>query len=160
MGKNQSSTAHLPANDEAIETGRNAVSIENVIEEARKFPEKYLGGHAIESNPSMHQMQNDLLAFDEKLKNFFLRRTPQQSNNDYSSADPYDSYQTQRQTSQDSGQNHEYLEPISVIGIDVPSSGSMTHSQSYLQWRCGNCMMENKIGERMCRRCGQTETRF
>lgn len=160
MGKNQSTVAQWSANDVAFGNGPNAVSIEEVIEEVGRIPEKYFGGEAIENDSSMHQMHHDLLAIDEKLKSFFSRKKAQQSRNDYSSADPYDAYQIQQQTSRDSGQNHDYLEPISIIGMDPSSSFSMTHSQTYLLWRCGNCTMENKIGERVCRRCGQAETRF
>ena len=34
----------------------------------------YFGGDVIENDPSMHQLQYDLLSFDETLKNLFRRK--------------------------------------------------------------------------------------
>ena len=156
MGKNQSTAGSWSTDDWTHGTSSNGVSFEQVLDEAQKIPQKYFGGQALENDPSMHQLQHDFLAFDETLKKFFRIGKTKSSISDYSSIDGSDAYQVRQQTSRDSEQNHEYLEPISIIGMD----SSMTNSQRYLYWRCGNCMMENKIGERICQRCGEMETRF
>lgn len=157
MGKNQSSTAGNWSTDHWTNgTSSNGVSIEQVLDEAQKIPQKYFGGQAIENDPIVHQIQDDFLAFDETLKKFFRFGRTKSSISDYSSIDGSDAYQVEQQASRDSEQSHDYLEPISIIGMD----SSMTNSQRHLYWRCGNCTMENRIPERICQRCGQMETRF
>lgn len=149
MGNNQSPASNWSVDNWAYGNGPHATTIKDVLDGAQQIPEKYFGGETIENDPTIHQLQHDLLAFDETLKKFFRIGKSKSSVSDYSSVDGSDAYQTY-------GENHDYLEPISIIGIDSSTSSS----QRFLYWRCGNCTMENKIGERVCQQCGQMETRF
>ncbi len=165
---NKASTANWSVDDWAYGTGENAVTIEEVAHEAKQIPIKYFGGAAIENNESMHQMRNDLLAFDETIKNLFRRKKNKRSKRDQ--APPNEYYYEEQQVDEvpqltDLEQNN--LQPVYTIADGAPSSEPLPDSSRFVTenntkaiWRCGNCAVENKITERVCRRCGQTETRF
>jgi hypothetical protein len=160
MGKNQSTTANWPVDDWTPGTSQNAISIEGVINETKKIPVKYFGGQAIENDASMHQMQRDLLSFDETLKNLFRKNKTKQSSNNISTEDGYYYYYEEQQQPIDSEQNQNYFQSIfpneNISSSVIPG----TINSNKLFWRCTNCMAENKKTEQACRQCGQAETRL
>lgn len=183
MGSRQSSTASWSVDDWAFGTGQNALSLDEVVEESKQIPIKYFGGSAVENDPSMHQMQNDLLNFDDSLKNLFRRKKNRRARRDQQqqpSGEEYYYYEEGEQQQQqqyeqypqskDAQQNQTYLSPIYVQSNDQTLSGtgnknydpSETEEKAAAKaiWRCSNCTVENKITERVCRRCGQAETKF
>ena len=174
MGNKQATTASWSVDDWAYGTGANAVSIDEVIEETSKIPHKYFGGAAIENDASMHQMQNDLLSFDQSVKNLFRRKKNKKSKKQTPPADQYyqQEYEEQEYSEEvsqpnDSGDNQNYLQPIYLdangIAPSVPyeqSSTSFPTNSNKATWRCSHCTVENKITERTCRKCGQAETRL
>jgi hypothetical protein len=172
MGNKQSSTANWSVDDWAFGTGANAVTIDEVVEETRKIPAKYFGGDAIEKDASMHQMQNDLLAVDEVFKNLFRRKKNRRSiQNQPPPSDEYYYYEEQQSEEfpqpTDSEQNQNYLPPIYANANGLPilepinnSLKAVENNASKAIWRCSYCAIENKITERVCRRCGQAETRL
>ncbi len=164
MGKNQSTTANWSTDDWAYGTGQNAVSIEEVLHETSKIPEKYFGGQAIQNDASMHQMQRDLLSFDETLINLFRRKKPKQSRNNIPTEDGYYYYEEQQSDASaqpmDLEQNQNYFQPLYANGNELSTPIPGINSSDKLFWRCTNCTAENKKIQRVCRRCGQAETRL
>jgi len=74
MGQKHTATKNWTVDDWAFGTGENAVPLEEVIEEAKTVPARYFGGRAIGNDPTMQQMQQDLLSFDDTIKRIFFRR--------------------------------------------------------------------------------------
>lgn len=165
MGQNQSSsvaTNSWTVDDWAFGTGANALSTEEVMQEASKLPSKLFGGKAIENDPSMHQMQNELLSIDQTLKNLFRRkkknkrsREPVEQVEEYYPDQQYYDPSIPPQTG-----NDDYLQPI-PIDQNQQSQEAPPSAPGYtekLTWRCKMCTCENKISENVCRRCKQAET--
>jgi hypothetical protein len=176
MGSSQSSTASWSIDDWAYGTGENAATLDDVIHETSKIPGKYFGGNAIQNDASMHQMQHDLLSFDATLKNLFRRKKNKRSKRNQPPSDEdyyyYDEQQQQQQSEEipqptDSEQNQNYLQSIYTEPNRLPPLDAIYDSVNVTEkpsgkviWRCSNCTVENKITERVCRRCGQSETRL
>lgn len=176
MGSRQSSAKNWSVDDWTFGTGENAVSLDAVVEEGKKIPAKYFGGNAIQKDETMHQMQNDLLSFDDTLKNLFRRKKNKRSKQDQEqepTADEYYYYDEQQQSEEfpqttDSVQNQNYLSPVFVQengqSSSTPLIDELRESEERIAnkpiWRCTNCTVENKITERVCRRCGQCETKL
>jgi hypothetical protein len=151
MGSRQSSTANWSVDDWAYGTGENAVPVEEVVAEVRLIPARYFGGKAIGNDESMHQMQRDLLAFDDTLKRIFFRRKKKK--------------QPQTDVPPEEYPNH--LSPIyanstapSSAPPTIDRSNDATTNNTKLFWRCSHCTAENKVSDNACRRCGQAETKF
>ena len=166
MGKNQSTVENW-----TYGTGENAVTFGDVLSETKKIPEKYFGGQSIQNNPAMHEMQRDLLSFDETLKNLFRKKKDPPSRNNIPTEDGYYYYEEEEQQEQqqpiDSVQNQHYLEPTFInensTSPVTPVGNSINHvprNPNKLFWRCTNCMAENKKTEHACRRCGEAETQL
>jgi hypothetical protein len=167
MGKNQSTPANWSVDGLSSETGENAVSFEDVLNESKKIPEKYFGGQSLENNPAMHEMQRDLLSFDETLKGFFRKKKNPSSINNIPTEDGYYYYEEEQQQPIDTLQNQNYLEPTFVNENSNSTVRPVGNSMNYapknpnkLFWRCTNCMAENKKTEHACRRCGEAETQL
>ncbi|CAF3173499.1 unnamed protein product [Rotaria sp. Silwood2] len=169
MGNNQSSTSNWNMDDLAFGTAPNAVKVDDIVNEVTKIRSKYFGGALVESDPSMHQMQNDLLSFDETLKRlFFRRKKSKQSSNNLPPEEYY--YEDQQSTSaaeiNDSTDDQHYLQPTFDRNVRS-SSASVTDSindgitiTKKIIWRCSNCTAENKITDNVCRRCKLAETKL
>lgn len=163
MGQTKSTnapTANWSVDDWAFGTGANALSAEEVMAETSKLPAKLFGGEVIQNDPSMNQMQTDLLSIDETFKNLFRSKKKKQKK---SAATSQTTYQEQGQYHHhESQQGHgDYLQPISVDkNASAPSAPLYPQSAQRLTWRCTGCTSENKVSERFCRRCGQAETTF
>ncbi|CAF0876858.1 unnamed protein product [Rotaria sp. Silwood1] len=74
MGHKQSLRSSRAIDDLAFGTAPNAVKMEEVIEVTQKIPGKLFGAKMIENDPSMRQMQYDLLSFDDTLRRLFRRK--------------------------------------------------------------------------------------
>ncbi|CAF0761387.1 unnamed protein product [Adineta steineri] len=169
MGNKQGTTSSWSVDDWAYGTGENAVPVEEVVDEVKKIPKKYFGGQAIENDASMHQMQNDLLSFDDTLKRIFFRRKKNKRSRKDEQQQPEEEeyyYEEEEEQRVDGAENPEYLEPIYVTRGDL-SSMPTTDSSDYTTttnksviWRCSHCTQENKVSENSCRRCGQAESKF
>jgi hypothetical protein len=168
--KNQSATASWTIDDWAYGTGANAVSMEEVVQETGRIRTKYFGGQAVENDASIHQMQHDLLSFDETLKNIFRRKKNKRSKQYEPPSDEYYYEEEEEQEQQfdaiaqptDSQEKRSYLQPIFTDGDALPSvpiTDPATNTGKII-WRCSNCTVENKMTDRVCRRCGQAETRL
>jgi len=174
MGSRQSTTSNWSIDDWAYGTGENAATIEDVIHETSKIPGKYFGGNVIEKDASMHQMQNDLLSFDAAVTNLFRRKKNKRSKRNQPQYDEEYYYEEEQQQQSegippptDSEQNQNYLQSIYTEPNRLPplepiyDTVNVTEKPSgKIIWRCSNCTVENKITERVCRRCGQSETRL
>ena len=125
------------------QSGENAVSINDVIEGTSQIPKKYFGGDLIQNDPSIQQMQQGLLAFDEAIKNILFRRNRKQSQVDTQSIPRFD--------------NDNYLQPTFINHDDLSASVSTINKAT---WRCTYCEIENHTTEHACRRCGQAETQL
>lgn len=165
MGNNQA-TASWSVDDWAYGTGTNAVPVDEVVEEVGKMPARYFGGKRIGNDPSMNQMQQDLLSFDDTLKNLFRRRKHKRA-----AQQPQGEGQDQYEDGQAYAEEAEeptYLDPTprdkessDQSASALPNaSGAAATNKSKLLWRCSSCAAENKVTESSCRRCGQAETKF
>ena len=162
MGHRQSSIANWSMDDWAFGTATNAVQLEDVFVEAKKVPARYFGGQAIESDTSMHQMQSDLLSFDQALKQLFCfrrkkRKQPIEPEENY---DPYQQYDgsdghpsTIPEESEETPPSPPYINVKRLEIIEDVAPLSTT-------WRCRYCTAENKAKDIDCQDCKQTETRF
>ncbi|CAF0957765.1 unnamed protein product [Adineta ricciae] len=173
MGNSQT-TASWSVDDWAYGTGTNAVPVDEVVEEVGKLPARYFGGKAIENDASMHQMQQDLLTFDETLKKIFRRKKNKRSKQEPVAAAEEEGYYYE----DDPGMLDEnvrdlqgepvYLESTTVDRNTASSTPNQSNNSSLdapatrgkLIWRCTHCAMDNKVTESSCRRCGQAETKF
>jgi hypothetical protein len=176
MGSRQSSTANWSVDDWAYGTGENAVPVEEVVAEVRLIPARYFGGKAIGNDESMHQMQRDLLAFDDTLKRiFFRRKKKKQPQTDVPPEEYYyedEQYYPDEQAIPEEEPNHSienpnHLSPIYAISTapssappSIDRSNDATTNNTKLFWRCSHCTAENKVSDNACRRCGQAETKF
>jgi ribosomal protein L40E len=157
MGNKQPATTNGTTDEYANDTAQSALSPEDLafIDTTAKLSAKYFGGEAIAHDASMHQMQQDLLSFDETIKNLFFRRktTTNESSNGHE-------YYDQQPT--DSTENQNYNQSIPSDGNIPPSLSSVTDASNNnkLIWRCTYCTAENKITEQACRRCRQAETKL
>ncbi|CAF1200031.1 unnamed protein product [Rotaria sordida] len=170
MGNNQSGIRTWNMDDLAFGTSPNAITMDDLLIAVHNIRAKYFGGDAIENDPSMHQMQNDLLSIDQTLKRFFFRKkNNQQSSEDVPSEEYY--YEDQQSIlpteTNDSIYNQHYLEPnlldnnilpSSISIIDLPNDQVNSTNKNF--WKCGNCTAENKITENVCRRCNLAETQL
>ncbi|CAF1111275.1 unnamed protein product [Rotaria sp. Silwood1] len=171
MGNNQSGTNNWNMDDLAFGTAANVITAEEIVTEVSRIRSKYFGGDAVENDPSMHQMQNDLLAFDESLKRLFFRRKKSKpSSNEVLHEEYYyeDQQPTPAMETYNSINNQHYLEPT-FLDKNLPSSSSKSISDSVNDqvkntntnsWRCSNCTAENKITDHVCRRCKLAETQL
>lgn len=66
--------------DVAFGTGPKAVELEEVFQEAKAIPIVFFGGHLIENDQSMRQLQTDLLAIDRIVKRFVFRKRTEEKN--------------------------------------------------------------------------------
>jgi hypothetical protein len=160
MGHKQSSTANWTVNDWAFGTGQNAVPLEDVVEEVSELPGKLFGAKAIENDQSMHQMQHDLLSFDEVLKKrlFFWRKKSKRQGQEYDYQDEqyYDENQQYDQSQfpiPEEDENH--LEPI-YANENQPATNRDANAN--VPWRCRYCTTENKSTDLQCRQCKQSGT--
>lgn len=179
MGQSQSATSSWSVDDWAFGTGANAISTEEVITETSKLPAKLFGGEAIEQDSSMHQMQRDLLSFDDTLKRIFLRRKKNKRPSRQIPQDDAYYYQTEEVGAPIDGQlaDPNYLPPVPVIshrGSETPAPPLAAaeappeadaavkplseNPSAKLFWRCTQCTADNKVTESSCRRCGTVET--
>ena len=175
MGQSQSATSSWSVDDWAFGTGTNAISTEEVITETSKLPAKLFGGEAIEQDASMHQMQHDLLNFDDTLKRIFFRRKKNKRSSRQIPQDDAYYYQTEEVGAPIDGQlaNPDYLPPVPVIShrgsetsapepapleADASVKQASENPSAKLFWRCTQCTADNKVTESSCRRCGTTET--
>ena len=165
MGQKQSvgGTAGWSVDDWAFGTGANALSAEEVITETSKLPAKLFGGEAIEKDPSMHRIQNDLLNFDDSLKGIFRGKKKKQKKSDGNFQEDY--HQQQQNYPQAQQGHQDYLQPMPIDQAQMNPSAAPyppqyppLQSNQRLTWRCTGCTSENKATERYCRRCGQVET--
>lgn len=172
MGNSQT-TASWTVDDWAYGTGANAVPVDEVVEEIGKLPARYFGGKTIENDASMHQMQQDLLAFDETIKRIFRRKKNKRSKQEPEAAAEEEYYYEDGQAipeedAKDLQQEPAYLEPTTVDRNTASSIPNQANNSSLdapatrgkLIWRCTHCAMDNKVTETSCRRCGQAETKF
>ena len=173
MGQNQSvAGTGWSIDDFAYGTGANAVSIDAVIAQTGTLPTRLFGGEAIQNDATMHQMQHDLLAIDDTLKRIFLRRKKTKRSAQDRPEDEYypeeESAAVQQSTDSRSNEDH-YLVPTFIdVNQTVPShvlesipdslSNAAKNFNNKILWRCTQCTAENKITERVCRRCRQCET--
>ena len=69
MGQKQSARENWTIESRASGTGQKCYTTSPSFWcNKKKIPAKYFGGQTIENDPSMRQMQRDLLAFDDTLK--------------------------------------------------------------------------------------------
>jgi len=141
----------------AFGTGENAIPFEKVLDEAKTIPARYFGGQTIGNDPSMQQMQHDLLAFDDKLTRFFFRRKKNKRSKKQNYSD--EQYYTQNRQYYDQTQEsipEEDEDQLSSIYAD--NNPQTTNKNS--SWQCRYCNAENKSMDIICRQCKQIETRF
>lgn len=67
MGQNSSANGWT-VNDVAFGTGENMVTLDEAMHETRKLQIKAFGGKTIEADPSIQDIQKDLLSIDDSLK--------------------------------------------------------------------------------------------
>jgi hypothetical protein len=171
MGQSQAARPNWSVDDWAFGTGANAMTAEEMIAETKKIPSKLFGGDAIESDASMHQMQRDLLSFDDALKRLF-RRKKRKHSKQAAYDEQYDYQNDQEQSPAYADDNNEYLAPVAFVADSAGLDASVPHdnveqtgdtvknSNPKLFWRCTQCTADNKITESSCRRCGLIETAF
>ncbi|UJR28976.1 hypothetical protein I4U23_010194 [Adineta vaga] len=165
MGNSQTTTS-WSVDDWAYGTGANAVPVDEVVEEVGKMPARYFGGKTIGNDPSMNQMQQDLLSFDDTLKKLFRRKKNKRSKHEEPEEEYY--YEDGQAMSQEDATESGYISPTSLdrnTASSVPnqttdSSLDAPTNRTKLIWRCGQCAADNKVTESSCRRCGQAETKF
>lgn len=81
MGQTQAVESNWNMDDLAFGTAPNAVTVEEVVDVAQKIPGKLFGAKAIQNDATIHQMQNDLLSFDDTILRLFRRRKHKNSKN-------------------------------------------------------------------------------
>ncbi len=145
MGQKYStSTKNWTIDDWVFGTDDNALTMELVIGELKQIPIKYLGGRKIANDTSMQRLQQDLLAFDQTLKQIFLRRkTNKQSKTPY--------YDQNEYSIPEEDENQLLL----FYADDEPQT-TTKHSS----WRCKYCNKKIKSTDTICRRCKQLDTKF
>ncbi|CAF0843700.1 unnamed protein product [Rotaria sordida] len=104
MGHKQSIKSHVTMNELAFGMRPNAAQTDEVIEVTQRIPEKLFGSKRIEDDPSIQQMQHELLSFDDTLRRLFRRKRKNQSKKQDSS---YESYEDR----QYDAENQEYYDP-------------------------------------------------
>ena len=170
MGQKQSLTSDWSVDDWAFGTGANAVPIEAVIEEAKNAPVKYFGGRQIENDQSMHQMQHDLLSFDDTLKRIFFRwrkgkRSKKQNHHDvaYEQNDQAQHYDEETEYYPDGTpagipeeEVNDYSKEPAGDKEDIVKGDLDTNPP----WRCRYCTAENKSTDIDCRQCKESESHF
>ena len=171
MGQKQSLTSDWSVDDWAFGTGANAVPIEAVFEEAKKAPVKYFGGEQIENDPSMHQMQHDLLSFDDTLKRIFFRWRKGKRSKKHNHRDmAYEQNVDQAQQYNEETDYYPYEDPESIPEESVNDYSKELSSDkedivkgdldTYPPWRCRYCTAENKSTDVDCRQCKESESHF
>lgn len=168
MGNTGSVAGNWSVDNWPFSTGENAVSIETVINETSKIPKKYFGGEAIENDPSINQMQRDLLAFDETIINMFRRNKSTEQVR--KTTDEYYRQQCDQRSSSSSQANSaendgDYLQAAFVDDNGLPAvlpvsdsstTAPQTSSRSILG--CSHFTTDSKTTEYVCRQCNQAET--
>jgi len=142
MGQKQSAKRKRTVQDRASTTDRNAVKRVGIFGAIRKLPSKYLDDRTIADDPSMRQMQIDLLSFDDTVRRSCFSRKKERYSEEYDYHDEQYYDQNQQSISDD---DERYLQPIQ---IKSPS------------WQCRYCAAENKSTTIKCRQCKEVETRF
>lgn len=148
--------------DWAFGTAANAVQLEDVFVEAKKVPARYFGGQAIESDTSMHQMQRDLLSFDQALKQLFCcrrkeRKQPIEPDENYNPYQQYDELDGNPWSiPEETEENRPSPAYVNVKRSEIDDDVAPLSTT----WRCRYCTAENKAKDIDCQECKQTETRF
>lgn len=169
MGNTGPIGANWSVNNWSYGTGDNAVSIETVINETSKIPQKFFGGEAIENDESMQQMHQDLLSIDQTIINMF-RRNKSSTTTKQTADESYRQQQYDQRSSAVSQQIHtdndgNSLEPAFLDTNELPAvlpvtdsanTEPQTSNRSILG--CSHRIVDSKMTEYVCRRCNQAET--
>ncbi|CAF1435137.1 unnamed protein product [Didymodactylos carnosus] len=183
MGSSQSvtgTTGQSSSFDQwAFGTHENAIKIEDVSESIQQLPTQYFGGKDIDNDQQLHQMQQELLGFDDVFRRLFRRKKKnskkqkqkqtQQKNNylqptyDENYYDPttgtsYNPYSGEEQTKLDeTPSRNRLIKPIyfqKSKPTDVKYTRSNIPSDNTQVWKCEQCGdKNNQANEQLCAKC-------
>lgn len=111
MGQTQSSRENSVTSSKKFGTSVKHTKfhrIENALQEASKLSHKYFGGEIIQNDASMHQMQNELLLFDDRVKRILSRRKNRKQSNDSNTIDQNTCYNRYKYSHNKRKYNHNH----------------------------------------------------
>ncbi|CAF1303990.1 unnamed protein product [Adineta steineri] len=183
MGHKHSTKKNWTIEERASDAEEKVAQSPNIITRVRKSSKKYFNGQAIENDASMHQLQDELLAIDNTVKQkCFPRKKKKQSKsrsnseeiysqNEYyydqnpqSLSDNDEYYDQNSQFFSDNDEFHDQNRQLFSNDDEYYDPSMHTYENVPIQrkrstWQCKYCLAENKSNNIKCR-CMATVTRF
>ncbi|UJR20660.1 hypothetical protein I4U23_023782 [Adineta vaga] len=141
--------------DVIIDRDQNTTQSVDCLSKVKRIPMKYFGGQAIENDASMHKMHQDLLSFDDKVKQGCSPRKKRRRSKKQTNIDEYESQDEQYydQNPQVISDDENYSSHI-YVNVNPPTD------YSTFSWLCRYCDAENQLTTIKCYQCGEMENRF